>query len=159
MARDRLPKVVFDYIDGGADEETTLRENCRIFDDVTFRPRNAVATASCDLRTTVLFDVRLAVPARAARQQPAVLSARRAASRAAEAGTRILSTLSDVGWKTSAATSGTAWYQLYWWWTGGSAEGIARARRRLSPRRHRRHSRGVRAWRAQRHRELVTRNP
>ena len=44
MAQRRLPKVVFDYIDGGADDEVTLRENCRIFDDVTFRPRNAVAT-------------------------------------------------------------------------------------------------------------------
>ena len=53
-AKKRLPRVVFDYIDGGADAEVTLRENCRAFEDVTFRPRSAVATASCDLRTTVL---------------------------------------------------------------------------------------------------------
>ena len=45
---------MFDYIDGGADAEWTLRENARAFDDVMFRPRSAVATPQCDLRTTVL---------------------------------------------------------------------------------------------------------
>ena len=54
IAQRRLPRVVFDYIDGGADGELTLRENCRAFDRVMLRPRCAVATASCDLRTTVL---------------------------------------------------------------------------------------------------------
>jgi hypothetical protein len=54
LAERRLPRVVFDYIDGGADGEVTLRENCRAFDDVTLRPRFAVANASGDLSTTVL---------------------------------------------------------------------------------------------------------
>src|SRR6202051_1810796 len=54
VAQRRLPRVVFDYLDGGAEGEVTLRENCRVFDDVTFRPRHAVAVANCDLRTTVL---------------------------------------------------------------------------------------------------------
>ena len=37
-AKKRLPKVVFDYIDGGADAEWTLRENVRVFDDgIAFR--------------------------------------------------------------------------------------------------------------------------
>jgi len=53
-ARRRLPRVVFDYVDGGADDEITLRENCRVFQDVTFRPRQAVAIPSYDLRTRVL---------------------------------------------------------------------------------------------------------
>ena len=35
LAKRRLPRVVFDYIDGGADGEITLRENCRAFDTVT----------------------------------------------------------------------------------------------------------------------------
>ena len=43
LAQRRLPKAVFDYLDGGADGEVTLRENCRAFEDVTFRPRQAVA--------------------------------------------------------------------------------------------------------------------
>ena len=53
-AQRRLPRAVFDYIDGGADGEVTMRENCQAFDRVTFRPRCAVATPSCDLKTTVL---------------------------------------------------------------------------------------------------------
>ena len=49
---------VFDYLDGGADGEVTLRENVRVFDDVTFRPRYAVPVSDCDLRTHVLgFDI------------------------------------------------------------------------------------------------------
>ena len=54
LAQRRLPRVAFDYIDGGADREITLRENCRAFDQALFRPRAAVATPSCDLKTTVL---------------------------------------------------------------------------------------------------------
>src|SRR3954462_15614739 len=54
IAKKRLPRVVFDYIDGGAGAEWTLRENVRVFDDVLFRPRSAVATPDVDLRTTLL---------------------------------------------------------------------------------------------------------
>ena len=53
-AKRRLPRVVFDYIDGGAEAERTLRANCRAFEEVTFRPRCAVATPACDLRVSVL---------------------------------------------------------------------------------------------------------
>src|SRR5207253_11052261 len=53
-ARRRLPRSVFDYIDGGAEGEVTLRENVRAFEDVTFRPRSAVKIPAPDLRTTVL---------------------------------------------------------------------------------------------------------
>src|ERR1035438_3873753 len=54
LAQRRLPKVIFDYIDGGADDEITLRENCRVFEDVAFRPQQAVFIENCDLRSTVL---------------------------------------------------------------------------------------------------------
>ena len=54
LAKRRLPRIVFDYIDGGAEDEWTLGENCRAFREVTLRPRCAVATPSVDLRTTVL---------------------------------------------------------------------------------------------------------
>src|SRR5882757_5359315 len=53
-AKRRLPRVVFDYIDGGAEDEWTLRENSRVFEEVTFRPRCGVATPACDLRVSVL---------------------------------------------------------------------------------------------------------
>ena len=53
-AKRRLPRVVFDYIDGGSDGEVTMRENCTVFDRVRFRPRNAAAMGAVDLHATVL---------------------------------------------------------------------------------------------------------
>jgi L-lactate dehydrogenase (cytochrome) len=118
MARRRLPKVVFDYLDGGAEDEITLRENRRAFEDVTFRPRHAIAFAECDLRTRVL-GCNLALPVMLAPVgYSSVMYSRgeMAAARAAgEAGTAyILSTISGVALEdVKAATSGPAFYQLY----------------------------------------------
>src|SRR5438045_2261619 len=118
IARRRVPRVVFDYIDGGADGEVTLRENCRAFERVTFRPRHAVALPACDLRTKVL-GAELSLPAMLAPVGYSRLmhpTGEPAAARAAgAAGTGyILSTLSghkleDVG----AASSGPVRYQPY----------------------------------------------
>ena len=54
LAKRRVPKAVFDYVDGGAEDEITLRENCRVFSDYTFRPRHAVKFPEYDSRTTIL---------------------------------------------------------------------------------------------------------
>jgi len=54
LAKRRLPRVVFDYIDGGAEAEVTLRGNARAFDDIALRPRCAIATPNLDIRTTVM---------------------------------------------------------------------------------------------------------
>src|SRR6516225_4856077 len=54
LARKRLPKAVFDYIDGGAEGEVTLRANVRAFEEIRFRPLNAVKVERPDLKTTVL---------------------------------------------------------------------------------------------------------
>src|SRR5207245_6121288 len=54
LARRRRPKGVFDYLDGGAEGEVTLRHNRQAFDAVTFRPRHAVSLPGVDLRATVL---------------------------------------------------------------------------------------------------------
>jgi L-lactate dehydrogenase (cytochrome) len=54
LARRRLPRAVFDYLDGGAEGEVTLRENVRAFEELTFRPRHAVAVPECELRRRVL---------------------------------------------------------------------------------------------------------
>jgi len=134
VAQRRVPRVVFDYLDGGADGEVTLRENCRAFEQVTFRPRHAVAVPTCDLRTRVL-GLDLALPFLLA---PVGYSRVMhpdgecgAARVAGKAGTGyILSTLSghrleDV----QAASTGPVCYQLYL--VGGRqvAEGtVARAR-------------------------------
>src|SRR5712691_11713170 len=118
LARRRLPKPVFDYLDGGADGEVTLRENCRVFEDVTFRPRHAVAVAECEVRTRVLgFDVSfpaLLAPVGYSRlmHPDGEAGAARAAGTAGTA--YMLSTISghrveDV----KAASSGPVCFQLY----------------------------------------------
>ena len=133
-AKKRLPRVVFDYIDGGADAEWTLRENSRVFDDVLFLPRSAVATADCDLRTTVLgtaielpFMLAPVGSSRMFYPRGEVVAARVAG----EAGTiYTLSTLSGSAVsEVKAATRGPVWYQLYL--VGGrdvALGGIERAR-------------------------------
>ena len=118
LAQRRLPRVVFDYIDGGADAEVTLRENCRIYDAVTFRPRNAVASAPCNLSTTVL-GTRIELPFLLAPIGSSRMFYPRgecvAAREAGNAGTvYVLSTLSGCRLEdVKAATRGPAWYQLY----------------------------------------------
>src|SRR4249920_3638096 len=118
LSRRRVPRAVFDYLDGGAEGEVTLRENCRTFEDVTFRPRHAVEVSGCDLRTRVLgLDLSLPfllAPVGYSRlMYPGGEVA--AAQAAGQAGTGyILSTISghrleDV----KAASAGPVFYQLY----------------------------------------------
>src|SRR6202167_2120974 len=135
IARQRLPRSVFDYLDGGAEGEVTLRENCRIFNDVTFRPRHAVALADCNLCTTVLgFNLSLPIllaPVGYSRlmHPGGEVAAARAAGRAGIG--YILSTISghkleDV----KAGSTAPVFYQLYLMGGRGAAEGsIERARR------------------------------
>jgi L-lactate dehydrogenase (cytochrome) len=117
-AKRRLPRVVFDYIDGGAEDELTLRANRRAFDEVTFRPRCAVATPTCDLRTSVLGTT-LSMPLILAPVGSSRLIYPRgeeAAARAAGAAgiAYTLSTLSGCRLEdVAAASKAPVWYQLY----------------------------------------------
>lgn len=128
IAQQRLPKPVFDYLDGGADAESTLAENCRAFTDILFRPRSAVAMGHCDLKTRVLGQ-EISLPlilapvgySRLMHPEGEVAAARAAG----EAGTGyILSTISghkleDV----KASSKGPVFYQLYLIGGRGAAEG------------------------------------
>ena len=135
LAQRRLPRSVFDYLDGGAEDECTLRENPRAFNDIWFRPRNAVALGDCDLRVRVAgqelaFPAILAPVGYSRMMHP---QGELAASRAAgDMGTvYALSTISghkleDV----KAASKGPVWFQLYLVGGRGAAEaGLDRARR------------------------------
>lgn len=135
LAKRRVPKAVFDYLDGGADGEITLRENCRAFEDIIFRPHQAVAMESCDLGTTVLGQ-EISLPAMLAPVGYSRLmhpEGEVAAARAAgEAGTGyILSTISGHKLENvKAGTKGFAWYQLYLAGGRPAAEGaMERARK------------------------------
>jgi len=118
LAGKRLPRVVFDYLDGGSDDEFTLRRNCEVFRQVGFRPRHAVDVSQVDLRTSVLsFD--LSFPAILAPVGYSRLMHRdgelAAAAAAGENGTAyILSTISGHRLEDVRASSkGPVWYQLY----------------------------------------------
>lgn len=134
LARRRVPRVVFNYIDGGAEGEWTLRENLRAFEAVTFQPRHAVSMASCELRTRVL-GTELSMPILLApvgylrvMHPGGEIAAARAASKAGVG--LILSTVSghrleDV----KAASTGPVWYQLYL--TGGRVAAESALRRAM----------------------------
>ena len=118
LAERRVPRAVFDYLDGGAEGEITLRENCRAFDDVTFRPRNAVSIADCELGTSVLgfgvsFPALLAPVGYSRLMHPG--GERAAAAAAGRAGTAyVLSTISGHPLEhVRAASTGPVLYQLY----------------------------------------------
>lgn len=54
MAHARLPGPIFHYIDGGADDEWSLKRNTQAFDDYVLLPNYLREVESIDLRTNVL---------------------------------------------------------------------------------------------------------
>ncbi len=134
LARRRLPKLVFDYIDGGAEDELTLRDNSRAFHDIRFRPRQCIAVPECDLRTTVLGTTLelpfLLAPIGFSRMFYPRGEAVAARSASAAGTAYVLSTFSGTRLEeVRAHASGPLWYQLYV--PGGRAvaeAAIARAR-------------------------------
>jgi len=118
LARRRLPKVVFDYVDGGAEDEVTMEANRTAFSLVTFRPRQGLNVPDCDLSTRVLgfglsLPLLLAPVGYASVLHPGGdLAAARAASKAGTV--YILSTFSGQRLEeVKAGCSGPLWYQLY----------------------------------------------
>ena len=113
-----LPAVVFDYVDGAADDETTMRRNETSFDDIVFRPRMGMKVPTPELSTTVL-GTRLSIPVMLA---PCGLirimhpDAGPGAARAA-AGRGTVSVLSTVAGSTleevAPQAPGAVWFQLY----------------------------------------------
>lgn len=47
LAQRRLPKIIFDYLEGGADDETGLKHNREVFDHYRLTPRRLVDVGSC----------------------------------------------------------------------------------------------------------------
>ena len=61
LAKRRLPRPMFHYIDGGADDEVTLRRNTDAFEDYEIQPRFLRPVNEIDT-TVTLFDRKLDVP-------------------------------------------------------------------------------------------------
>ncbi|GIW40951.1 MAG: alpha-hydroxy-acid oxidizing enzyme [Candidatus Binatia bacterium] len=120
LARRRLPRAIFDYVDGGAEDETAVARNRTAFARYSLLPRVLVDVGRVDLSTTVLgepvaFPVLLAPCGLLRLVHP---EGDVAAARAAHAaGTlHILSTMSATSMEELARkAAGRLWYQIYVW--------------------------------------------
>ena len=120
LAKRRVPKMAFDFVDGGADREQTLQANGRDLEEVSFRPRSMrdVSTQNLDVD---LLGHRLSSPLVVAPTGllrltggDGELSAVRAAGKAGLPFT--ISTASSWSMEEIAAeASGPLWFQLYMW--------------------------------------------
>src|SRR3954462_5201986 len=54
LAKRRLPRAIFDFFDGGAEDETTLRGNRAAFELIRLLPKVLVNVSSVDLKTELL---------------------------------------------------------------------------------------------------------
>lgn len=119
-ARARLPKAIFDYIDGGADDEITLRWNEERIRAIGLEPRALSDVAAIDLRTRALGqDMALPVYLSPTAGQRLFHHDGEAGVARAAADFGIvygLSTLATSSIETvSAATTGPKWFQVYVW--------------------------------------------
>ncbi|MBI4286389.1 MAG: alpha-hydroxy-acid oxidizing protein [Chloroflexi bacterium] len=118
MARRRLPRIIFDYLEGGAEDETTVCLNRAAFDKVTFYPRSMVDVSRREQATTVLGET-VSLPVLLAPTGLARLigwAGELAIARAAgKAGTVFaVSTASSYSLEdVAAAATGPLWFQLY----------------------------------------------
>ncbi len=133
IARRRLPGGVFDYIDGGAEDEIALRRNTDAFRRLEFRPRVLQGVGEVDPATTLLgeslaFPLVLAPTGFSRIAHPlGEVAVARAAARAgipyvlSTLGTRSIEEVADAG-------AGRLWFQVYVWRDRGLVqEMVARA--------------------------------
>jgi L-lactate dehydrogenase (cytochrome) len=119
-ARRRVPGVVFDYVDGAAGDETTLRRNVAALRAIELLPRVLVDVSRVDTATTVLGEP-VALPLLGAPMGLAGLlhpDGEVALARAMhEAGSvSILSAMASCSVdEVTTAASGPTWFQMYLW--------------------------------------------
>ncbi|CAO2823398.1 unnamed protein product [Amaranthus hypochondriacus] len=118
LAKERLPKMVYDYYSSGAEDQWTLQENRNCFSRILFRPRILIDVSQIDMTTTVLgFNISMPIMiAPTAMQKMAHPEGELATARAASSAGTIM-TLSS--WATSSVEevastgNGIRFFQLY----------------------------------------------
>ena len=114
-----LPQMVYDYYEGGADDEITVRKNRRAWQQIALKPRVLVDVRQRDLSTTVLgerieFPILTAPCGFNALAHPdgelAVARATAAAGTIQVVSTAATYSLEEVA---AAAPNGVRWFQLY----------------------------------------------
>ncbi len=117
-AKARLPRFLFEYADGGAYAEQTLRRNTADLGDIALRQRVLQDVATIDLSTT-LFGCTMPLPVALAPIGIGGMYRRRGETQAARAANArgLPFTLSTVGLcgidEVRRATDGPLWFQLY----------------------------------------------
>jgi L-lactate dehydrogenase (cytochrome) len=118
-ARRRLPRFLFDYADGGANNEHTLRRNVLDLAEVPLRQRVLMGGGEVNLSTT-LFGRERPLPVMLGPVGIAGMYRRRGETQAARAASKVgipfcLSTVSlcSLAEVVQAAGSGSVWFQLY----------------------------------------------
>ncbi|CAL9095003.1 unnamed protein product [Musa acuminata var. zebrina] len=118
IAKQKLPKMIYDYYASGAEDQWTLKENRNAFSRILFRPRILIDVSNIDMTTTVLgFNISMPIMiAPTAMQKMAHPEGEYATARAASAANTIM-TLSS--WATSSVEEvastgpGVRFFQLY----------------------------------------------
>jgi L-lactate dehydrogenase (cytochrome) len=127
IAKRRLPRGVFDYIDGAAEDERTLSRNIEAFERLEFRPRVLADVGIVDPSTTLLGR-RIPIPlvlapvgfTRIADSQGELAVARSAARLGIPYSLSTLSTRSIE--EVAAVSDGPKWFQVYAWRDRGLVE-------------------------------------
>jgi len=137
VARRRLPRAIFDFIDGGAGHEVTLRSNEQAFLRYVFRPRVLTDVSKVNISTTILgrpVDIPIMLGPSGTQRLVTPLGEIAAARAAARfRGTYVLTvgasrTIEEVA---EAGQGAGLWFQLYLWqdreWSEGLLERASRA--------------------------------
>ena len=121
MAREKLPRMVFDYIDGGADDEVTLARSVSRFRDIELVWDALADVAEIDTSTTIMgapsaspFFISPTATSRLFHPRGGELAVARAAHAAGvpyACSTLASSSVEDI----AAANPGTKWFQVYVW--------------------------------------------
>src|SRR5262245_9619526 len=61
IAHRSVPRFALEYLEGGSDDEVTLRRNRSVFEEISFVPRTLVDVGTRDL-STELFGQRIGMP-------------------------------------------------------------------------------------------------
>jgi L-lactate dehydrogenase (cytochrome) len=120
LARRRLPRGVFDYVDGAAEDEITATDNVKAFRDIRFKPRVLCDVSACDSETRLLgrkisFPLVLAPTGftRIVHPEGELAVARAAALAGIPYALSTMSTRSIE--EVAAVSNGVKWFQVYAW--------------------------------------------
>lgn len=121
LARKRLPRMVFDYIDGGADDEVTLARSASRFRDIELVWDALANVAEIDTATTIMgarsaspFFISPTATSRLFHPRAGELAVARAAFAASvpyACSTLASTSVEDI----AAANPGAKWFQVYVW--------------------------------------------